>query len=467
MSQLPHLAEPIASSRSINPATGQEIARYPWHTDGEIEARLAAAAKAFAIWRQTPIAQRVTVLAQLGAILKRDCGALAESITLEMGKPMARAKGEVLKCAALCEWYAANAERLLADELVDLGSDGNARVRYEPIGLVLGVMPWNFPLWQVLRAAVPVLVAGNGFLLKHADNVQGSALALEAAFAQTDAPKGLFANLNLYRSQLPKLISDPRLVGVSVTAGVAAGSAIAAEAGRSLKKSVLELGGSDPFIVLADADLDLAVPAAIEARFQNSGQVCIAGKRIILEAPIAEAFTARFLDAASKLRVGDPLDPDVDLGPLARARQRDELTAQVERSVALGAKLLLGGNTPIGPGAFYPPTVLGNVTCDMPVFTEETFGPVAALVIAADADDAIRLANTSNFGLSGSLWSRDVARAQVLAERIETGGLFINKVAVSDPRVPIGGIKQSGYGRELSHFGIREFTNAKLIWASR
>jgi succinate-semialdehyde dehydrogenase len=467
MSQLPHPAEPIAFAYSINPATGQEIAQYPWHTDLDIEARLAAATSAYTIWRETPIAQRAAVLVQLGAILRRDSVALAECITAEMGKPSARARGEVLKCAALCEWYAANAERLLAEELVDLGGDGDARVRYEPIGLVLGVMPWNFPLWQVLRAAVPVLVAGNGFLLKHADNVQGSALALEAAIAQTDAPKGLFANLNLDRSQLPELIRDPRIVGVSVTAGVAAGSAIAAEAGRNLKKSVLELGGSDPFIVLADADLDLAVPAAIEARFQNSGQVCIAGKRIILEAPIAREFTARFLDAASRLRVGDPLDPEVDLGPLARVRQRDELTAQVQRSVALGAKLLLGGSTPAGPGAFYPPTVLGNVTSDMPVFTEETFGPVAALVIAADAHDAIRLANTSNFGLSGSLWTRDTARAQTLAERIETGGLFINKVAVSDPRVPIGGIKQSGYGRELSHFGIREFTNAKLIWASR
>lgn len=453
----------MSGSQSINPATGELLAAYPWHSEAEIAARLDAAAKAFGKWKATAVDQRSLALTELGGLLRQEAAPLAELITMEMGKPIARARGEVEKCAVLCDWYGANAARLLADEFTDLPPASEAVVRYEPLGVVLGVMPWNFPLWQVLRAAVPVLAAGNAFVLKHADNVQGSAFALERLIARTSAPSGIFANLNCGRGALPSLIADPRIVGVSVTAGVAAGSAIAAEAGRNLKRSVLELGGSDPFIVLADADLDLAVPAAVEARFQNSGQVCIAGKRIIVEEPIADEFTSRFVRAVAALKVGDPFDPATDLGPIARRRQRDELVDQVERSIAMGAKVLLKGEAVPGPGAFLTPTVLTDVTPGMPVFAEETFGPVAPIIRAASPEAALALANNSEFGLCGSIWTRDIVAGKRLAEKIESGGLFINRVAVSDPRVPIGGIRNSGYGRELSHFGIREFCNVKLI----
>ncbi|AKM08845.1 NAD-dependent succinate-semialdehyde dehydrogenase [Croceicoccus naphthovorans] len=451
-------------SLSVNPATGETIALHPWLDERQVGEAVDAASAAFEQWRHIQHRERAAALRKLADALEARAEALAQLISLEMGKPILRSRGEVAKCAALCRWYADHAERLLADEPVDMGGDGKAVVRYRPLGIVLAVMPWNFPLWQVLRAAVPVIAGGNAMLLKHADNVQGCANALADCFRAADFPAGLFANIHVPRTQIASLLADPRVVGVSVTAGTAAGGAIAAEAGRNLKKSVLELGGSDPFIVLADADLDRAVPAAIEARFQNSGQVCIAAKRLIVEAPIAEAFTARFVAAAEALVCGDPLDDATDLGPLARARARDELHSQVERSLAMGARLLAGGQTPDGPGAFYPPTVLAEVTPAMPVFREETFGPVAAIIVADDSDHAVRLANDSDFGLSGAIWSGDRARATTLARRIETGAVHVNGVPVSDPRVPIGGVRQSGYGRELSHFGIREFCNAQLVW---
>ncbi|WP_082430877.1 NAD-dependent succinate-semialdehyde dehydrogenase [Novosphingobium sp. KN65.2] len=449
---------------SVNPATGEELAFHPLLDDASIEAALAAADFAFQVWRKQSHAYRADKLRALGAVLEARADDLARGIALEMGKPLARARAEVVKCARLCGWYAEHAARLLADEIADVNGDGQALVRYLPLGVVLGVMPWNFPLWQVMRAAVPVIAGGNGFVLKHADNVQGSATALADAFTAAGFPDGLFANLNITRASIPALLADPRIVGASVTAGVAAGASVAAEAGRNLKRSVLELGGSDPFIVLADADLDRAVPAAIEARFQNSGQVCIAAKRIIVEAPVAEEFTHRFVEAARSLRCGDPLDPSTDMGPLARVRARAELHAQVEQSVAMGATVLAGGVIPPGPGAFYPATVVTGIKRDMPVFREETFGPVAAIIVAKDAADAVSIANDSEFGLCGAIWSRDAERARDIASQVATGGMFINAVAVSDPRVPIGGIKHSGYGRELSHFGIREFCNAQMQW---
>lgn len=449
---------------SVNPATGQEIAFHPYSTGEEVERALAGAQSAFRAWRSMSHVQRAERLHRFGHVLEARVEALARRITLEMGKPVARARQEVLKCSRLCHWCADNAERLLADEAPDVAGDGRALVRYQPLGVVLGVMPWNFPLWQVMRAMVPVIAAGNGFILKHADNVQGSAEALADAFGVAGFPEGLFASLNLGRAAIPRLLADPVIVGVSVTAGVAAGAAVAGEAGRHLKRSVLELGGSDPFIVLADADLNRAVPAAIEARFQNSGQVCIAAKRIIVEEPVAEEFTRRFVSGTLALRMGDPMEPSTDIGPLARLRMREELHDQVERSRAMGAAILAGGVVPSGPGAFYPPTIMIGVTPDMPVFREETFGPVAVIMVANDAEHAVAIANDSEFGLCGALWSGDAERAAKIAARIETGGIFINAVAVSDPRVPIGGIKQSGYGRELSHFGLREFCNAQLLW---
>jgi succinate-semialdehyde dehydrogenase len=450
---------------SIDPATGRELARYPLHDIAERERVVAAASDGYRIWRDITVGDRIAVLRRMAATLRASRERFARTITQEMGKPIVQARGEVEKCAALCDWYANNAPALLADERIDVGGDGEARVAYLPLGPILAVMPWNFPLWQVLRAAVPILAAGNAFLLKHADNVQGSALALAAAFAEAGLPSGVFGVLNVGRDALPDLIADQRIAAVTVTAGTAAGAAIAAEAGRNLKKSVLELGGADPFVVLADADLDRAVAAAVQARFQNCGQVCIAGKRLIVEAPIADEFTRRFVAAAERLPMGDPLDEATYVGPMARPRLRAELHAQVEASVAQGARLLLGGSPPDGPGAFYPPTVLADVTLDMTVFREETFGPVAAIMVADDADHAIRIANDSDYGLSGALWCGDVKRGEQLARRIETGGVFVNGVSMSDPRVPIGGIKQSGYGRELSHFGLHEFCNAQLVWA--
>ncbi|HEX7781476.1 MAG TPA: aldehyde dehydrogenase family protein [Sphingobium sp.] len=449
---------------SINPTTGEEIARYPFHCASERESILAQAAEAQRLWADHTLAGRAAHIMRIGALLRQESPSLAPLISAEMGKPITAARSEVEKCATLCCWYAEHAERLLADEPADVGGDGEAVIAFLPLGIVFGVMPWNFPIWQVLRAAIPIMIAGNGFVLKHADNVQGCALALARIIAAAGVPGGLFGIVNVTRAELPDIIADKRIAAVTVTAGVAAGSAIAAEAGRHLKKSVLELGGSDPFIILADADLDRAARAAVQGRFQNLGQVCIAAKRIIVERSVAEAFIHRFVAETRKLRTGDPRDDAVDLGPLARFRQRLELHAQVEQSIDMGARLLLGGRIPEGPGAFYPPTVLANVTRDMPVCREETFGPVAAIIVADNADEAVDIANDSAFGLSGAIWSSDVAYASRLARRIETGGIFINGVATSDPRVPIGGIKHSGYGRELSHFGVREFCNAKLIW---
>ncbi|PQM27175.1 succinate-semialdehyde dehydrogenase [Sphingopyxis lindanitolerans] len=450
---------------SISPATGDKIASYPFHGPEKCEEILAQAAEGQLAWAALQIAERAQYIARVGVILRKDACSLGQLISLEMGKPVVAARGEIEKCAALCEWYAAHAEILLADEIADVGGDGEAVIAYRPLGVVLGVMPWNFPFWQVLRAAIPIMVAGNGFILKHADNVQGCAAALERAIAEANLPTGLFSVVNVTRDAIPAMLADRRIAAVTATAGVGAGSAIAAEAGRNLKKSVLELGGSDPFIILADADLDRAVQAAVQGRFQNCGQVCIAAKRLIVERPIADAFVARFVAATKRLQLGDPLDEDTEVGPMARVRLRTELHDQIERSVGLGATLLLGGRIPDGPGAYYPPTILANVTPDMPVFREETFGPVAAISIAENAEHAIALANDSDFGLSGALWCGDAERALRLARQIETGGIFVNGVAASDPRVPIGGVKQSGYGRELSHFGLREFTNAQLVWA--
>lgn len=459
----PISAANVATSR--NPATGELIATYPFQTQTDVEQLLDVNAAAFRLWRATPMRERVAAYRRLADTLRERSESFAALITAEMGKTLAAARGEVEKCAATIEWIADNGPAILADEPVNVGSDDEVHVSFLPIGTVLAVMPWNFPLWQVIRASGPIMLSGNGFMLKHAPNVMGSAYALQEAYEAAGFPKGLFTNLIADNDTVARTIEDPRIAAVTLTGSMRAGSAVAATAGKALKKSLLELGGSDAFIVLADANIDLAVKAAVEARFQNAGQVCLAAKRFILEAPIAEQFTRQFVAAVEQLKVGDPLDSAINVGPMARADLRDELDGQVQRTIAAGATLLLGGKKIDGPGNFYAPTVLADVTPGMAAFDEETFGPVAAITIAANAEDAIVLANTSDYGLGGSLWTQDIPRAQRIARRLETGGVFINGFPATNARIPVGGVKKSGYGRELSHFGLREFTNAQAVWA--
>jgi succinate-semialdehyde dehydrogenase len=459
----PSTNAPVATSR--NPANGELIATRAFQTPSEVECLLDAGAGAFRLWRATPMSERVAAYCRLSAVLRERSDALASLITAEMGKTIGAARAEVEKCAATIEWIAANGPAILADEPVAVEGGDQVHVSYLPIGTILGVMPWNFPLWQVIRASGPIMLSGNGFLLKHAPNVMGSAYALQDAYEAAGFPKGLFANLNSDNETVARVIEDARIAAVTLTGSMRAGSAVAATAGRALKKSLLELGGADAFIVLADADIDLAVQAGIAARFQNAGQVCLAAKRFILEAPIAEEFTRKFVEAVKQIKTGDPLDPASTIGPMARADLRDELHRQVERTIAAGATLALGGHAIEGPGNYYAPTVLTNVQPGMAAFDEETFGPVAAITVADSAEHAITLANTSDYGLGGSLWTNDVARAQRIARRLETGGVFINGYPASNARIPVGGVKHSGYGRELSHFGLREFTNAQAVWA--
>ena len=465
MSQ-PHTNANLAAvATSRNPATGELIATYPFQTAAEVEVLLDSNAAAFRLWRATPMRERVAAYTRLAAVLREQSGNLAAIMTAEMGKTIGAARAEVEKCATTIEWIAENGPAILADEPVSVGNDDQVHVSYLPIGTVLAVMPWNFPLWQVIRASGPIMLSGNGFLLKHAPNVMGSAYALQAAYEAAGFPKGLFVNLVADNDTVARTIEDPRIAAITLTGSMRAGSAVAATAGKALKKSLLELGGADAFIVLADANIDLAVKAAVEARFQNAGQVCLAAKRFILEQPIAAEFTDKFIAAVKQIQVGDPLNPASTIGPMARADLRDELHNQVERTIAAGATLALGGHKIEGPGSFYAPTVLTNVQPGMAAFDEETFGPVAAITVADSAEHALTLANTSDYGLGGSLWSADIVRAQRMARRLETGGVFINGYPATNPRIPVGGVKNSGYGRELSHFGLREFTNAQAVWA--
>ncbi len=452
---------------SRNPPTGAVIERFPFQTSPEVAALLAGAQTAFETWRGMPIAERVAIYARFGEGLLRQADRIARTITAEMGKVLRESVAEVEKCAATALWFAEHGRAMLADEPVEVEGGDAVHVSYLPLGPIPGIMPWNFPVWQAVRAAVPIMLSGNGFILKLAPTTMRCAILLQKAWEQAGLPSGLFSILNADDDRVAAVLEDRRVAAVTLTGSVRAGAAVAAQAGRMIKRSLLEPGGSDPFIVLADADIDRAIEAAIPARYSNAGQVCLSAKRFILERPIAEAFTAGFVAAARRLRTGDPLDGATTEGPLARSDLRDGVHDQVMRTVAAGATLLLGGGKLDGPGYFYQPTVLGGVEPGMAAFDEEVFGPVAALVTARDTEHAITLTNHSDYGLSGNLWSADLDRARAIARRLQTGGVFVNGYTASNPRIPVGGVKRSGYGRELSHYGIREFTNAQTVWMKR
>ncbi|QCR38231.1 succinate-semialdehyde dehydrogenase [Nissabacter sp. SGAir0207] len=453
-------------SFSVNPATGENIGSYPFADAQAIEQAIQANYQAYRQWSSLSVADRAQKLRDLAAALRAGAEPMAQMITAEMGKPIQQARAEVEKSARLCDWYAEHGPAMLATESTQV-ENNNAVIEFRPLGPLLAVMPWNFPLWQVLRGAVPSLLAGNSYVLKHAPNVMGSAQLIEEAFRTAGFPEGLFVQLNATNQGVSEIINHPRIAAVMVTGSGRAGSAIAAQAGAALKKCVLELGGSDPFIVLNDADLDEAVKAAVAGRYQNTGQVCAAAKRFIVEAGIAKRFTEQFVAAVGEIKMGDPRDEAHTVGPMARYDLRDELHNQVQASLAQGATLLLGGEKLAGDGNYYLPTVLADVTPAMTAFREELFGPVAAITVAQDADHALALANDSDFGLMATIYTQDEAKAQEMAANLECGGVFINGYSASDPRVAFGGVKKSGFGRELSHFGLHEFCNVQTVWKNR
>ena len=451
------------SIQSINPATEEIIERFEPYNQAQIDEALGEAHAAFLQWRETTFAERATLIRRLARYLRDRKAELARIATSEMGKPIVEAEAEVEKCAWNCDYYAENAEKFLADEHIATNAT-ESYVSFQPLGVVLALMPWNYPFWQVLRFAAPALMAGNTAVLKHASNVSRSALEIERAFQECGFPQGAFRTVIGPGAETGKLITDPRIAAITLTGSDAAGVAVASTSGQVLKKNVLELGGSDAFIVLEDADLDAAAQTAVRARFQNTGQSCIAAKRFIVVEAVAEAFERKFVEAAATLRIGDPTDRETQVGPVARGDLRDDLHKQVESSVQAGARVLLGGKPLEGKGYFYPPTIITDVTPEMTIFREETFGPVAAVIKARDTAHAIELANRSDFGLGGNLWTGDIERGRKIASHIESGAVFINGMTASDPRLPFGGVKRSGYGRELSSFGIREFVNIQTIW---
>jgi succinate-semialdehyde dehydrogenase len=448
---------------TINPSTGAEIETFSFFNPAQTEEAVAQAEKSFHRFRKLPVHKRAELFSSLASTLRENKGQLAEIITTEMGKIFSEAEAEVEKCANEADWYADHGPKIMADEPA-LSGTVNAYVSFLPLGPILAIMPWNFPIWQLTRMAIPTMLAGNVVLVKHSPNTQRSSLEFERVMSEAGFPEGVFQNLILKRDDVVNVINDRRVQGASVTGSVGAGSAVASEAGKVIKKTVMELGGSDAFIVCEDADIPKAVAAGIRGRFHNAGQVCLAAKRFILVGKIADEFERSFVEAAKSLRVGDPFNSAVDLGPMARADLRDSLHKQVEGSIAKGARLLCGGKPPESKGAFYPPTVLSGVIEGMPAFDEETFGPVAAMTRVPDIDAAVREANASQFGLSSNLWTKNVDLARKVARDLYTGGVFINSVTASDPRVPVGGVKNSGYGRELSHFGAHAFVNAQTVW---
>jgi succinate-semialdehyde dehydrogenase/glutarate-semialdehyde dehydrogenase len=448
----------------VDPATEQEIGSYPEHGPDQIEAALATADAAFREWRTRPASERAELLTAVAGVLRSRAEELAQLVTAEVGKPLFESRFEVEKCASACEHFAEVGPAMLAEQTIDAGA-GTSIVSYEPIGVIFAVMPWNFPLWQVIRFAAPALLAGNAALLKHAPNVSGTALALEDAFRTAGAPEGLFTSLIVAAGNVPdvsaKLIADPRVAAVTLTGSERAGAFVAAAAGQALKKSVLELGGSDPFVVLADADLDTTIEHAVKGRLMCAGQTCIAPKRFLVDESIADEFETRLIDAFAAVKIGDGREEGTQLGPLARLDILENLERQVAKTVEEGAVLKAGGSRLDRPGYFFPPTILSGVEPGMTAFTDETFGPVVAITRFADEDTAVELANDTRYGLGATVWSQDTERAHALARRIDSGAVSVNTLVASDPRLPFGGIKRSGYGRELAAVGLHEFTNVR------
>ncbi|MCB1669976.1 MAG: NAD-dependent succinate-semialdehyde dehydrogenase [Gammaproteobacteria bacterium] len=450
---------------SINPANGHTIAEYKTHSQEKVDQLIADARTAFEDWRQVSLTDRSRVLSRAAEILKTNRESYALLMTREMGKPLSQSLGEIDKCADACRFYADKATEFLAPDMV-MTEAPESFVCYEPLGVVLAVMPWNFPFWQVFRFAAPGLMAGNAGLLKHASNVSGCALAIENIFREAGLPDGLFSTLLIKSQDVERVIEHKSVSAVTLTGSGAAGASVASTAGKALKKSVLELGGSDAYVVLADADLDLAARICAKSRMNNNGQTCIAAKRLIVESGVKEEFEQKLLRQLENYQPGDPEQEQTNQGPMARTDLRDELHSQVEKSIAAGARCLLGGKVPDGPGSYYPATLLTDVDESMPAFHEELFGPVASVIAASDEEDAISKANNSEFGLGAAVFTSDIDRGRhIAAHRLEAGTCVVNDFVRSDPRLPFGGIKQSGYGRELSHFGIREFVNIKTVYS--
>ncbi|WP_405466625.1 NADP-dependent succinic semialdehyde dehydrogenase [Streptomyces jietaisiensis] len=454
---------------TVNPATGETLRTFDALDAEEVERRLGAAEAAFRTHRTTSFAERARLLRAAADLLEADEREIAEVMTTEMGKPVTQARAEAAKCVKAMRWYADHAEGLLADEEpaeADVKDSGASRafVRYRPLGPVLAVMPWNFPLWQVIRFAAPALMAGNVGLLKHASNVPQTALYLEELFRRAGYPEGCFQTLLIGSKEVEGVLRDPRVVAATLTGSEPAGRSVAAVAGDEIKKTVLELGGSDPFVVMPSADLDRAAEVAVTARVQNNGQSCIAAKRFIVHTDVYDAFAQRFTAAMKALKVGDPMDEETQVGPVASERGRADLEELVEDAVEHGATVLCGGERPDGPGWYYPPTVLADITPGMRVHHEETFGPVATLYRAADLDEAVAIANDSPFGLSSNVWTREEADVDRFVRDLEAGAVYVNGMTASHPAFPFGGIKRSGYGRELSGHGIREFCNITAVW---
>jgi acyl-CoA reductase-like NAD-dependent aldehyde dehydrogenase len=448
---------------TIDPTTGSVLERIPLMDARQIDAKLDAAALGASRWSSTPTEERAALLRAIAAGFRSERDSLAETAVREMGKPIVQARAEVEKCAWALEYFAEHAGTMLASQDAP-STAARSYVAFRPLGVLLAIMPWNFPYWQVVRAAAPALMAGNSMLLKHAANTTRCALELERLFENAGAPEGLFGVLVARGEGIDKLVADPRIAAVTLTGSERAGVSVARAAGEALKKCVLELGGSDAFVVFDDADLDAAARTAVKARFQNNGESCIAAKRFIVESGIYEQFVDRFVTLADEQVIGNPMEERVQLGPCAREDLRQTVHEQVDATVKRGARLALGGKALDRAGFFYEPTIVADVVPGTPMFDEEVFGPAAAVVRAKDREDALALANASSFGLGSSIWTRDIAAAEVIAGRVEAGAVFINGMVASDPRLPFGGVKKSGYGRELSVFGIHEFVNIQTVW---